>query len=214
QERRFGEYIEKIVRPPMVGDVSLENKPSSIRPGEITYVNAQDGKQQFYPAFEVNPQGLQPMRESIERLEARMNKIFYTDVFLMISQMEGIQPRNELELNQRIGEKIQQLGPMIDLNEAELSSGLSRVMAICQRRGLYRPMPRSLAGVPIGITYTSIMKIAQRAAQTATMERVWAVGGNLEQAAQASGLPSPLAILNLREGYRIYADRMNYPAKA
>ena len=55
QALRQGEYIDKFVRPPMVGDIALMNQPTSIRSGDITSVNAQNGKQAFYPAFEVNP---------------------------------------------------------------------------------------------------------------------------------------------------------------
>jgi hypothetical protein len=213
QERRKGEYIDKMVRPPMVGDVSLENKPSSIRPGEITYVNAQDGKQQFYPAFEVNAQGMQPLTEDIAKVEGRINKAFFTDVFLMISQMEGVQPRNEMELAQRIGEKITQLGPVIELFEQEVAPGISRVVNIMQRRDLLPPPPPSLQNVPVSITYTSMMKMAQRAGETASMERTFATLGSLQEAALAASLPSPMRILNLEQCAREYAARMFFPAE-
>lgn len=213
EERRKGEYIDKMVRPPMIGDVSLENKPSSILPGEITYVNAQDGKQQFYPAFEVNPQGMQPLTEDIKGVEQRINRAFFTDIFLMINQMEGIQPRNEMELAQRIGEKIQMLGPVIELFEQEVAPGIQRVVSIMFRRGLLPPPPQSLHGVPISVTYTSMMKMAQRAGETASMERFFATMGGLAQAAQAANLPSPLRIVNFDESAREYGDRVLFPAK-
>lgn len=213
EERRKGEYIDKLVRPPMVADVTLENKPSSILPGEITYVNAADGKQQFYPAYEVNAQGMQPLTEDIKEVEQRINRAFFTDVFLMITQMEGIQPRNEMELSQRIGEKIQQLGPVIELFEQEAAPMIQRVISIMYRRGLIAEPPPSLHGIPISITYTSMMKMAQRAGETAVMERTFATFGSLSEAAQAAQLPNPMRVLNLDECGRTYADRMMFPAK-
>ena len=213
EERRKGEYIDKMVRPPMIADVSLENKPSTILPGEITFVNAADGKHQFYPAFEVNAQGMAPLTADIERVEARINRAFYTDIFMIISQMEGVQPRSEFELAQRIGEKIQVLGPVIELFEQEVAPAIGRVMAIMMRRGLLRTPPASLHGVPVSITYTSMMKMAQRSSQTAGMERTAAVIGNLAEAAQAAGKPSPIRILNLDEFARTYADLMGFPSK-
>ena len=214
QEMRKGEYIDKMVRPPMVGDVTLERKPASIISGEITYVNSKDGgKQQFYPAFEVNGQGMQPMEQSIERVEQRINKAFMTDVFMAITQMEGIQPKNEFELMQRVGEKIQVLGPVVELFEGEVANGIQRVVSIMQRRGLIRPKPASLRDVPIKMTYTSIMKMMQRQAELAAIERGLMLFGKLGEAAQVAGVPQPLRIINLDETARDYCDLSGFPAK-
>ncbi len=213
QEMRKGEYIDKMVRPPMVGDVSLERKPSSIISGEITYVDAKDGKQQFYPAFEVNGQGMQPLTQDIERVEARIKRAFKEDIFMIISQMEGIQPKNEFELAQRVGEKIQVLGPVIELFEQEVAVGIQRVVSIMQRRGVVKPMPASLRGVPIKLTYTSLMKQAQRQAQLASIERTLVLTGKLAEAAQVAGVPQPIRIINLDETMRDYCDLSGFPAK-
>jgi hypothetical protein len=215
EERRKGEYIEKMVRPPMIADVSLESKPSTIRPGEITFVNAQEGKHQFYPAFEVNAMGVAPLTADIERIETRIDKSFHVPTFMAITQMEGVQPRNEYELQQRVGEKIQVLGPVIELFEQEVGPGLQRVVSIMQRRGFFerRQPPPSLQGVPLSITYTSMMKMAQRSAQTASMERTFAVFGKLSEASQLAKVPDPLRILNLDDAGREYADLQGFPGK-
>ena len=213
EESRKGEYIDKMVRPPMVGDVELERKPASILPGEITYVNAKDGKTQFYPAFEVNGQGMAPLVQDIERVEARIEKAFNVDVFMAITNMEGIQPKNEFELSQRVAEKIQLLGPVIELFEQEVASGIQRVVSIMQRRGLVKPMPASLRGTPIKLTYTSMMKQAQRQAQIGSMERTLALAGKLAEAAQVAGVPQPIRVINLDETMRDYCDLSGFPAK-
>lgn len=214
QDSRKAEFIEKIVRPPMVGDVTLKHQPSSILPGDITYVNAADGKKMFYPAYEVNPNGLPAITGDIEKIEARINRAFFVDVFLMISQMEGIQPKNELELAMRQGEKIQLLGPVIELFESESANkAITRVASIMQRRGLLAPPPPSLRGVPISIEYISLMKLAQRAAQTAGMEQMMKFGASMSEAAMAAGLPNPLRIVNGDETYRQYADAVGNPSK-
>jgi hypothetical protein len=214
QERRLGEFIDKIVRPPMGADVSLENKPSSIISGEITFMNTQsDGRQSFFPLFQMNPMGVEPMLKSIERVEQRLGRIFYTDTFLAITQMEGIQPRNEMELQQRVGEKIQMLGPVIELFEEQVGPAVQRALNLMARRNLMPPMPRSLAGIPMVVTYTSIMKMLQRAAETAGMERTAAVVGSLTEGALAAKLPVPIRTLNLDEFARDYADKMMFPAR-
>ena len=213
QEERAGEYIDKMVRPPMGADISLERKPASIISGEITYYDAAGGKQMMHPLFEVNGQGMQPMLTSIERVEARINKAFYVPTFLVITQMEGVQPRNEFELAQRVGEKIQELGPVIELFEQEVADGVQRVVSIMRRRNLLKPMPASLRGQPIKMTYTSIMKQAQRQAQLASIERGLTLFGKLSEAAQVAQVPQPLRIINLDETARDYCDLSGFPAK-
>src|SRR4029077_21211942 len=79
EDVRKGEYIDTFVRPTMVGDARLKNQPSSIRSGDITWVNGADGKNMFYPAFEVSPQGFAPLSEDIGKVEARINRCFFVD---------------------------------------------------------------------------------------------------------------------------------------
>src|SRR5439155_459023 len=153
---RKGEFIDKGVRPPMGGHPSLQNKPASILPGELTFVNTANGEKGFWPLFEVNPAHLAPMIEDIKEVQQRINRCFLTDVWMAISQMEGVQPRNELELMERKGEKVQQAGPVVELFETEaLPIALKRVVAQMQRRHLIKPPPQSLRGVPIKIEYRS-----------------------------------------------------------
>jgi hypothetical protein len=216
ETRRKGEAIDKTVRPPMGADPELENKPSSILPGEITYVNTgSGGKKGFWPLLDVNPQAIAAITADIETVQKRIDRAFFTNVFLYISQMDGVQPRNELEISERKGEQIQQLGPVIELFETEFASpAIQRVVSIMSRRGLLQPPPPSLAGIPVAIEYVSMMKLAQRAAETGGMERTLATLAKLGEGAMAMGLPNPLRIVNLDETARIYADRLGFPAKA
>jgi head-to-tail connecting protein len=126
--------------------------------------------------------------------------------------MEGIQPRNELELTQRDLERLQTLGPFVNLWITECASpALMRVLSIAGRRGLLKPKPASLRGMPLGLSFVSMMKLAQRAAETATMERTAAFAGTLSEAAQAAGVANPLRILNLDEMLREYGDHVSVP---
>jgi hypothetical protein len=133
----------------------------------------------------------------------------------MISQMEGVQPRNEMEIAERKGEKIQVLGPVIERFESECASpAIKRVLDIMIRRKMIAPKPASLRNVNVQIEYVSMMKLAQRASETAAMERTFQIAGNLSAAAKASGAPDPLDILDLDESLRAYGDDMGFPAAA
>lgn len=210
--RRKGEFVEKLVRPPMGADVAMKNEPSSILPGNITYYNTEAGRKGFHPLFEVQPAALQPLVDDIKGVDQRIERALFVDVFLAISRMEGVQPRNQLELTKRDLERLQILGPFIDLFENEFAGpAIERVLEIMKRRGLLKPMPKSLAAQSVKIEYTSIMKLAQQSARVVGMKDFLGTMGGLSSAAKAAGLPDPLRVVNLDKTSRAFADVTDFP---
>lgn len=204
---RKAEFLEKLVRPPMGADPAMQNQPASIIPGHVTYTDTSNGKKGFWPLLEVQPQALAPWVQDIDKIQTRIKDTFFVNVFMAISQMQGVQPRNELELTKRDQERLQMLGPFITLFETECASpAIARILAIMERRRMLKPMPQSLRGVPIKIDYKSILRLAQSSAQTVAIKDFLAVGGSMSQAAKAAALPDPLRIVNLDEAYRKYGD--------
>ena len=209
---RKAEYVEKGVRPPMGGNPELKNEPASIQPGHLTYVSTDGQKKGFWPLYEISAQWLPGITADIEKVADRINRCFFVDLFMAITRMEGVQPRNELELTQRDLERLQTLGPFVNLWVTECATpALMRVIGIASRRGLIKPKPASLRNVPLGLTFVSMMKLAQRAAETATMERTFAVAGNLSSAAKAAGVPDPIRTLNLDKALKEYAEHVSFP---
>lgn len=204
---RKAEFIEKGVRPPMGADPSLKNEPSSIVPGNVTYVGADGSKKGFWPLFEVVPQWLSALTADIDKVNARIEKCLFVDLFMAITRMEGVQPRNELELTQRNQERLQELGPFVHLFENEAATpAIQRLLNIMMRRRMLKPLPKSLVGVPFKIGFVSIMRQAQRAMEGVAMKDVFQVGGVLSSAAKAGGLPDPLRNLNLDKTFRRYGE--------
>lgn len=205
---RKAEFIEKLVRPPMGADPAMKNEPSSILPGHITYCPTEGARKGFWPLFQVEPAALAPMVVDLAEIRERIKETYFVPIFMAISQMEGVQPRNELELSKRDMERLQVLGPFITLFETEFADpAIKRALAIMTRRNLLRPKPKSLQGVPIKIDYISILRLAQRSAETVAAKDFVAFAGALGTAAQAAQLPSPLRILNLDELLRDYGKR-------
>lgn len=210
ETRRKGEFIEKGVRPPMVADPSLKNEPSSIIPGMITYTST--GGAGFKPIFEVNEGWIKPLSDDIDKVSARIEKCLFVDLFMAITRMEGVQPRNELELTQRNLERLQELGPFVQMFENEFAGpAIRRLMQIMVRRKLLKPLPKSLRGVPLKINYISIMKLAMSASESVSIKDVLSTGGALSSAAHAAGLPDPLRVIDLDKALRRYADLNNFP---
>lgn len=212
ETRRKAEFIDKGVRPPMGADPALKNEPSSIISGNITYVNSDSGKKGFWPLFEPNAAWLKGISDDIDKVNNRIERCFFVDVFLAISRMEGVQPRNELELTKRDLERLQVLGPFINLFETEFAGpAIQRVMSILERRRLLKPMPPSLRRIPLKVDYISIMKLAQAGSEAVGLKDFAVTGAQAAQAAQASGVPNPLRIVDWDKWYRRYATATNTP---
>jgi hypothetical protein len=215
ETRRKAEFIEKGVRPPMGADPELKNEPSSIIPGQVTYVSSGGGKKGFWPLFEVQAAMLAPMVEDIKEIQQRIEKAFFVDVFMAITQMEGVQPRNELELNKRDLERLQVLGPFINLFENECAGpAIQRVLGILQRRNLLAPLPPSLAGVPLKVDFVSMLNLAQRASENGEITSTVATAAQMSAAAKASQQPDPLDVIDMDEALRSIATNTNFPQKA
>lgn len=203
--RRLAEAIDKMVRPPMLADVSLKNEPASVLPGRVTYVPNLGRDTGMRPTYTVNPQ-VEHMVAMITAIQRRVERWFFNDVFMMISQMEGIQPRNELELAERRGEKLLRLGPVIERNLREDASGINRIISIMTRRGLIPPQPPSLKGVPIEIKFVSKLALIQEASVTGSMERTLAMAGRMEAIR-----PGTLDNINFDRYIRDYGDKLDFP---
>lgn len=212
ETRRKAEAIEKQVRPPMGADPALKNEPASINPGHITYTDTANGKKGFWSLFDVRID-LSAMIKDLEQISERINRYFLVDVFMAITRMEGVQPRNNMEIAARKAEAMQRLGPVIGLWKTEIRGVLERVYDIMERRGMMPPLPKSLQGVTLKYDFLDMVTLAQLGAETAAMEETFRVGGELSQAAILAKVPNPLRVVNLDESFRIFADRMNYPAK-
>jgi hypothetical protein len=207
---RQAEAIEKMVRPPMTAPVSMKNQPSSSLPGRVTYV-PDNTNAAFKPAFEVKLD-IAAMSALIEKIEARVSKWFFNDLFQMMDNLEGVQPRNEMEIAERRGEKLQVLGPVVEQNTGEMAEQIRRIYGIMNRRGLIPPKPQSLLGVPLDIEFDTMITVAQRAAETAVMERVITVVTKLEETAQ-DPINRPMDNIDQDTFVREYADRTAFPNK-
>jgi hypothetical protein len=212
ETRRKAEFIDKGVRPPMGANVELKNEPSSIISGMITYMSTEGGKKGFWPLFEPQAQWLAGITADIDKVSARIERCLFVDVFMAITRMEGVQPRNELELTKRDLERLQQLGPFITLFENEFGNPFfERLLDIMERRRILKPKPPSLKGVPINIKYTSIMRLAQQSAEAVGMKDFFGTMGGLSSAAKAAGVPDPLRIVDLDKSSRHFAEVTNFP---
>lgn len=173
--KRMAEAIEKQVRPPLIGDMSLKNKPTSTLPGHLTYVTDVE-KSGIRPIYQVNPD-IGAMSLNIQAIEKRIQIGLFNDLFLMLEQKVN-EEMTAYEVAQKIQEKLQVLGPVIESLIAEsLKPKLKRIFNILKRKGLIDEPPPSLKGIPLDIEFVSMLALAQKGAATGGIERLIQIVG-------------------------------------
>lgn len=176
--RRMAEAIEKQVRPPLMGSMELKNKPTSTLPGHLTYVSDMGPGKGIRPIYEVNPD-VAAMSANIQAIEKRIQMGLFNDLFLMLEQKLD-ERMTAYEVAQKIQEKLQVLGPVIESLIAEsLKPKLKRIYGIMKRKGMIDPPPASLQNVPLDIEFVSMLALAQKGAATGGIERLMTLVGQM-----------------------------------
>jgi len=205
EQKRKLEGIDKMVRPPMTGPSSMRNNPASLLPGSVTYVDDPTGKG-YRAAMEVNLR-LSELQADIRETQDRINRSFYADLFLMLANMEGIQPRNSFEIAERKEEKLLALGPVLEnIYNDQLEPCIDRAYAILARRGELPPPPPELQEGTIKIEYISVLAQAQKAVSTGSIERGMSFVGNL-----AGVKPDVLDKIDADQVVDVYFDYLGVP---
>ena len=198
--------IQKKYDPPMKGPTSMKNNPASILPGALTYVDDPTGPG-FTPAMQVNLD-IRELRDDIQDVQGRIERGLYADLFLMLANMEGIQPRNNFEIAERKEEKLLALGPVLEnIYGGQLGPTIFRTYSEMDRRGELPPAPKELAEGRLEIEYISMLAQAQKAVATGGIERLFSFVGNL-----AAVKPDVLDKIDMDEGIDQYAELIGTPA--
>lgn len=205
QTKKKAQSLDKMISPPIVADIQLQHKPTSLLPGGVTYV-AGVNNVGAKPIYTVNPP-LGEMSADTRDVQIRIRETFHNNLFNMISQLETV--RSAAEIDARREEKLILLGPVLERfhNEA-LDPGINRVFNIMMRGGLFLPPPEHLQGQKIEIQYVSILSSAQSAVAVASTERFLGLVGNL-----AAVAPQSLDIPNFDELLIDYGRAIGVPAK-
>lgn len=170
--KRGGRAMDGIVKPPMGAPASLSRTGLSLDPGTVTYLEMMAADSRPQPLFTVPYQSIDAIQNKIDWLTRRLDQIFFADLFMAISDMEGVQPRNEQELLYRQEEKLTQLGPVVDrVNIEKLEYDIDRAFTICKNLGLLPPPPPEMEGVALTVDFISILAQAQKAAANTAIER-------------------------------------------
>lgn len=190
EERRKAQSLDKLVDPPMIAPTSMRNQRVSLLPGDVTYVDVQQGQAGYRPAYEIRPD-IQWQVQSIKEIEERINSAMYADLFLMLAMSDRRQITAR-EIEERHEEKLLQLGPVLErMNDELLDPLIDRVFSIMVRKSepvwngvvdgeaLLPPPPDELRGMDLKVEYISILAQAQKLVGLQAVDRLIAFAGNI-----------------------------------
>ena len=207
QEKRKGQAIDKMVNPPLSAPPSVRNVPISSLPGGLNIFDGGNG-QEIKSLYRIDLR-LGELKEDMDRVEGRIDDSFFVDLFLAISNMDGIQPRNELELSERNAERLLQLGPVLERMQFEfLDLLVERTFNQQLRADLLPPPPQELQGSTLKVEYISSLAQAQRAVDTRSIDALTAFQAGLLQAGLSDGKK-----YNGDQAVEAYSNLLGTPAK-
>ncbi len=181
EERRLSQAIAKMYNPPLGGPASLQGKPISSLPGGATIYNTGQGQGKLEPLYKTDPR-VQELVFSIEKKEGRIDKAFLVDLFMAISNLEGVQPKSEFQLSTINQENLVQLGPTLGRVHGEfLEQMVDRVFDQTVEADILPEAPPELQGKELKVQFISSLAQAQHAIATGNIDRLFAFIGNLAQ---------------------------------
>lgn len=185
QAKRKGEATDMLVKPPTWGPPSIGRV--GMLPGQHTTVAAMDKGAGIQPVYQMPYQSIGVIREDVIDARQAIDRMTFADLFMAITNMAGVQPRNVEELVRRHEEQLTQLGPVTDRANFELLQVMSdRVVDILGQRGdLLNQLPdppQEMQGEDIATDFTSVLTQAQRMLGIGQTERAVSFVGNMAAA--------------------------------
>jgi hypothetical protein len=207
QNLRKGQAIDYQTKPPLQVPITMKNQPLDTLPGGISYYDptTNSGKGAIQSAWQVNL-NLDHLREDMGEVRQRINQSFYTDLFLMLSNLDK-SGMTATEVAERHEEKLLMLGPVIErLDNEALSPLVDNAFDLLLAANALPPPPPELHGQQLDVKYTSVLAQAQRAVATNGVDRFT---GNLGVIAQMK--PDVLDKFDADQWVDAYSDMLGVP---
>lgn len=205
QTKRKTEATAFMIKPEKVAPASVKLTGQA---GNVVSASASDAQKVEIP-YQVPYQLGNVIMQDMERCSQAVDQLTYADLFMAITNMQGIQPRNIEEIASRNEEKMSQLGPVIErVNTEMLEVAIDRTFGIMQRKGLIPQAPEEFQGHPIKVDFVSVL---------AQMQRMVGLG-QLEKSvsfiiSMAGANPEALDKLDIDAAIDEYTDRNGAPPK-
>lgn len=201
--------VELSAKPAMTADPETAKEGVNLTPGGLT-IRAQGESSGVKPLFQVAA-NIQQVEYTIEKVENRIKRAYAADLFLMMDAQDRTMTAREVV--ERMQEKMQQLGPVVQRMQFEfLSKIIERVYNILDRAGVFPPVEdeetlANLAEREIRIEYISPLAQAQKMSGLVNIEQALEFVGQIAQFD-----PAVLDKVNYPEAADRYIDMVGAPA--
>jgi len=182
QEKRKGQAIDTMVKPPLKAPSSMKNVPIVGVPAGITYYDSSSpsGGDGISPLYEIRP-AIQELSLDMQNVEERISRAFYEDLFLMLAQSDRRQITAR-EIDERVEEKLLMLGPAMESMHAELLNPIiANTYSEMVKAGILPDPPDEIAGKPLKVEFISTMAQAQKMVGIGAIERWIGFVGSVSQ---------------------------------
>jgi len=199
-EKAFLMATHKSINPPLNAPARMKGKLNSLPGGMNYYANPQETVNELYQ-IKFDYQGVSA---AVERVEERIQRNFYNDVFLTATRDPNASPLKATQVIAQEQEKMFRLGPVVERLGSEFFTPIiGRSFHIMHRKGMFPPLAPEFEDAieDMTITLISPMAIAQR---TVKSQGVDAFMGFIGQAAQFD--PTIVDNLDSDEAARQRAD--------
>lgn len=204
QQLRKGQAIDFLARPPVLLPADMRGQEIDALPGGVSYYPP-GGSGRATNLYDVRLD-LNALLGDIQDVRQRINKAFYADIFLSITNDMRLARPTAREVMERHEEKLLMLGPVLERLHNELLAPLTdRTFLYLLEGGHLPPPPRELEGEDIKIEFVSVLAQAQRAVGLESMDRLI---GTIAALAGNSGDPSVWDKLDKDQLIDEYAERL------
>lgn len=179
QQLRKGQAIDYKTKPPLQVPTTMANRDVDMFPGGVSYYEPG----QLLPFDQVSPSGgirsafevnldLGALLADIQDVRVRIQRAFYEDLFLMLSNIGTNTRMTATEVAERHEEKLLMLGPVLERLHNELLQPLIDItFSEMLKVGALPPPPEELGGVDLSVEFVSILAQAQRAIGSISIDR-------------------------------------------
>ena len=185
EQFRKGQAIDFMSKPPIELPPEAKGNEVEYLPGGVTIGGANAG-QRGRNLIDVRVD-LQHLLMDIKDVRERIEDTFYKPLFLAITNMEGVQPRNQYEIAERHEEKLLMLGPVLErLHDELLGTHIDISFAKVVNSGILRslPPPPEMEGMDLKVEFVSTLAQAQKAVGLGSMDRLLGTVGMVAQGSQ------------------------------
>lgn len=178
EETRKSQAIDYMVKPPLAIPAALKDQPHSTLPGGAAYYDMSGANTSIKSMFDVRLD-LSHLSAEISKIEQRIGRTFYADLFLMLAQDDrsGITAR---EIAERHEEKLIMLGPVLERLHSELHQQLiDNTFDEMIAAGIVPTPPPELHAQDLNVQFVSMLAQAQRAVGVQSVDRLLGTVGSI-----------------------------------